>query len=518
MRSLGVQIRRVAMIGCLPLLAGCTDLSEDVFGSLSPDNFPQNEEEALSALAGVYQGLGGYGSGANLWRIMHLGTDEFIIAGRRDGRWVDGETYYAFMDHSWTSAHNVRIDAGWNEIFSQIGRANAVLELLESSPQAGQFAAEMAEARALRGYAYFWAMDLFGQVPIFTEDRVDPNNLPSNLDSDRRDVFEFVVSELQQTAEMLPSINDVNRISYYPRLTREAVYGVLATAFLNAEVYTGETTWDDESIWHLAASYASRVMDAGAYVLEPEFVANFVADNHNSQELIISVSVDPSQNAGGNAFTLRALHDNLRFKYDLPFTPQNGFNTYEVVLQRYEENDIRRQYILHGPQEDSEGNPIPSLEDPNVQLVLIPHVDYKNSAQNEGFRVMKYQIDPNWVGNAGHHDFPLLRFADILLVRAEALLRAGAPAGGEALELVNQVRARSNASPLQAATLEDIEQERARELVWEGSRRRDMIRFGTYFTGTWKFKQGVTPDYKGVYPIPANQLDGNPSLRQNPGY
>lgn len=289
MRSLGVQIRRVAMIGCLPLLAGCTDLSEDVFGSLSPDNFPQNEEEALSALAGVYQGLGGYGSGANLWRIMHLGTDEFIIAGRRDGRWVDGETYYAFMDHSWTSAHNVRIDAGWNEIFSQIGRANAVVELLESSPQAGQFAAEMAEARALRGYAYFWAMDLFGQVPIFTEDRVDPNNLPSNLDSERRDVFEFVVNELQQTAEMLPSINDVSRTSYYPRLTREAVYGVLATAFLNAEVYTGETTWDGESIWDLAASYASRVMDAGAYVLEPEFVANFVADNHNSQELIISV-------------------------------------------------------------------------------------------------------------------------------------------------------------------------------------------------------------------------------------
>lgn len=518
MRSFGMQFWRAATIGCLPLFVSCTDLSEDVFGSLSPDNFPQNEEEALSALAGVYQGLGGYGGGGNLWRIIHLGTDEFIIAGRRDGRWVDGETYYPFIDHSWTSAHNVRADAGWNEIFNQIGRANAVIEMLESSPQAAEFTAQIAEARALRGYAYFWAMDLFGRVPVFTEARVDPNNLPSNLETERRDVFEFVVNELQETADILPSINDVNRVDYYPRLTREAAYGVLATVFLNAEVYTGETMWDGESVWTLAADYAGRVIDAGAYVLEPEFVANFVPDNHNSQELILSVSVDPSSNAGGNSFTLKALHDNLRFKYNLPFTPQNGFNTYEVVLQRYDENDVRRQYILHGPQKDGEGNPIPSLVDPDVQLMLIPHVDYKNSAQNEGFRVMKYQVDPNWVGNEGHHDFPLLRLADILLVRAEALLRGGAAGAGEALHLVNQVRTRSNASPLQAVTLSDIEQERARELVWEGSRRRDMIRFGTYFTGTWKFKQGVTPDYKGVYPIPANQLDGNPNLRQNPGY
>ncbi|MGH7577372.1 MAG: RagB/SusD family nutrient uptake outer membrane protein [Longimicrobiales bacterium] len=517
MRSLGVQIRRAAMIGCLPLLGSCTNLDEDVFGSLSPDNFPQNEEEALSALAGVYQALDGYGSGANLWRIIHLGTDEFIIAGRRDGRWVDGETYYPFIDHSWTSAPNVRIDAGWNEIFNHIGRANAVVDMLESSAQPEQFTAEIAEARALRAYAYFWAMDLFGQVPIFTDARVDPSNLPSNMDTDRSDVFMFVVNELRETAELLPSINDVNRTEYYPRLTREAAYGVLATAFLNAEVYTGEAMWEGESVWDLAADYAMRVMEAGAYVLEPEFVTNFVPDNHNSRELIIARSIDPTQNAGGNVFTLRALHDNLRFKYNLPFTPQNGFNTYEAVLQRYEENDIRREYILRGPQEDADGNPIPSLEDPNVQLVLIPHVDYTNSAQNEGFRVMKYQIDPNWVGNAGHHDFPLLRFADVLLVRAEALLRAGA-VGGEALALVNRVRERSNATPLPTVTLADIEQERARELVWEGSRRRDMIRFGSYFTGTWKFKQGVTPDFMGVYPIPANQLDGNPNLRQNPGY
>lgn len=506
------------MIGCLPLLGGCTDLSETVFGSLSPDNFPQNEEEALSSLAGVYQGMGGYGSGANLWRIIHLGTDEFIIAGRRDGRWVDGESYYPFIEHSWRAGDNVRIAAGWDEIFSHIGRANAVIESLENAPQPEQFGAEIAEARALRAYGYFWAMDLFGTVPIFADATVDPTNLPSNADTERRDVFAFVVNELREAADVLPSINDVNRSSYYPRLTREAVYGVLAAVFLNAEVYTGDATWEGESVWELAADYAQRVIDSGAYVLEPEFVANFTADNSGSQEFVISSSVDPSRNAGGNAFTLRALHDNLRFKYDLPFTPQNVFNTFQVVLERYEESDIRRQYILHGPQEDAEGNPIPSLENPSEQLELIPHVDFRNSAQNEGFRVMKYQIDANWVGNSGHHDYPLLRFADVLLMRAEALLRAGTPGGGEALALVNQVRERSNASSLQAVTLEDIEQERARELVWEGSRRRDMIRFGTYFAGTWKFKDSVTPDHMGVYPIPANQLNGNPELRQNPGY
>ncbi|MBD0351882.1 MAG: RagB/SusD family nutrient uptake outer membrane protein, partial [Flavisolibacter sp.] len=106
---------------------------------------------------------------------------------------------------------------------------------------------------------------------------------------------------------------------------------------------------------------------------------------------------------------------------------------------------------------------------------------------------------------------------EILLIKAEALLRSGGSAS-EALGLVNQVRQRSNATILNALTLNDILDERGRELIYEGTRRRDMIRFGTWFTGTWKYKTTVTPEYRKLLPIPVTELNANPALKQNPGY
>jgi len=104
-----------------------------------------------------------------------------------------------------------------------------------------------------------------------------------------------------------------------------------------------------------------------------------------------------------------------------------------------------------------------------------------------------------------------------LLTKAEAILRSGGTAS-TAMGLVNQVRVRSNATPLTSITLNDILDERGRELLWEGTRRRDMIRFGTFFTWTPFFKPTVTPAFRGLLPIPAAELGANPKLKQNPGY
>ena len=112
-----------------------------------------------------------------------------------------------------------------------------------------------------------------------------------------------------------------------------------------------------------------------------------------------------------------------------------------------------------------------------------------------------------------------MRYADILLIKAEALFRGGTTTIPDTpLNLVNTVRGRSNASVLTSLTLKNIEDERARELIWEGHRRRDMIRFGTYFTGTWAFKTTQTATTRGIYPIPQEQRTANPKLVQNPGY
>jgi hypothetical protein len=172
--------------------------------------------------------------------------------------------------------------------------------------------------------------------------------------------------------------------------------------------------------------------------------------------------------------------------------------------------------ILRGPQFDATGNPLKTISGTS-NLVLIPHVNQENSAENEGYRILKWQPGTSWVNGASDNDVATLRYADILLMKAEALLRSGG-SSAIALGLVNQVKARSKATILQTLTLKDIEDERARELIYESSRRRDMIRFGTWFTGTWKFKTTVTPDYRKLLPIPVTELNANASLKQNEGY
>jgi len=213
---------------------------------------------------------------------------------------------------------------------------------------------------------------------------------------------------------------------------------------------------------------------------------------------------------------LRALHDNHRFKYGLPFTPQNGFTIMDEAFNRYEDGDIRKTMILSGLQTDAAGKPLRNIAG-TADLILIPHQNIDNAAENEGFRLLKWQPDPAWVGNGGNNDVALIRYAEILLTKAEALLRSSGSAA-EALALVNQVRVRSKAATLTTITLNDILDERGRELMYEGARRRDLIRFGTFFTGTWKFKTTTTPAFRKVLPIPVTELNANSALTQNQGY
>ncbi|MFT2007311.1 RagB/SusD family nutrient uptake outer membrane protein [Pontibacter sp. 13R65] len=499
------KIKYLVALACVSFV-GCSDLDEEQFGSLSPDNYYKTEEEALSSVVGVYQRMAAFPNYLTVWRLSENGTDEFIIAARTNGGWFDGGVHHEFTVHN-VLPQNTQNNGAWGTVFGVIGAANAVMESLEESPRAADLTPLIAETRALRAYAYFYAMDFWGNVPIFTEARINPNNLPTT--NTRQEVFNFVEAEMKLAIADLPSIKDVNRASYYPRFTKEAIQAALASVYLNAEVFTGTPRWQD------AIEMTNLVINSGEYILEPQFITSFAGNNHTSRELVSSFSVDAALNAGGNSYVRGALHPLHQLSYNLPFAPAGGFSTFEVALERYEQNDVRRNYIIHGPQTYPDGSP---LIDPATkqQLVLIPFVDFRNATLDEGYRVLKYIPDGNFVGNNASNDIVLMRYSDVLLTKAEALFRSGN--NGEALTLVNQVRRRSNASELQSLTLQDLENERAREFIWEGHRRRDMIRFGSYFDSTWKFKTTTTPRWRGLYPIPAQQIVANPQLKQNPNY
>lgn len=499
----------LAMLTVVILLASCTNLDEEIFGSLSPDNYYQTEQEALSSLVGVYQRMREVMNYNDSYRVFLLGTDEFIIPALDTGGWFDGGKFHQFVIHQVTPT-NSAINGAWNSIFGVIGAANSVLESFENSPQAPNLKAQIAEVRGLRAYAYFMALDLWGNVPIFTDARVNPASLPST--NSRQEVYNFVVSEMLLSIADLPSISSVNRAQYYPRYTKETIQAALAIVYLNAEVYTGTPRWNE------AVSMADAVINSGGFRLENNFIASFTPTNSTSQELLMAGSIDPTANAGGNQYLRGAMHPRHQLTFRLPFVPANGQKTLKVAVDRYEDNDVRKRYVYYGPQVDAEGRPLTIANNSTQQLVLVPIVNYTSVAHNEGYRVLKYVPDGNWVDRFSRNDIVFIRYSDMLLTKAEALFRLSSGGDVRSLELVNSVRARSNATPLTSLTLQDIEDERAREFLWEGSRRRDMIRFGSYFTGTWKFKTTTTPQWRGIYPIPQNQLNGNPNLVQNPNY
>ena len=239
-------------------------------------------------------------NGGNAWRLLHMGTDEFIILARSDGRWLDGSVYIEFFEHKWTPVNN-RLASYNAEVFRAIGSANAILESLQSSPNKDNLKAQIAEAKGLRAYAYFYAMDLWGNVPLVTTARIEPTNLPTN--STRKEVFDFVVAELTAAAADLPSVKTVNRTSYYPRMTREAAYAILALTYLNGEVYASKSYWPE------CIDMCDKIISTGSYELLTNYVSNFVPANEGSREFIYAISVDPNRTAGSNNFAQRTLHD-----------------------------------------------------------------------------------------------------------------------------------------------------------------------------------------------------------------
>jgi hypothetical protein len=198
----------------------------------------------------------------------------------------------------------------------------------------------------------------------------------------------------------------------------------------------------------------------------------------------------------------------------------------------YEDGDIRKDmFLYYGPLTDPRNGdtiyvervvpdhnsilyvPGQSAEGP-VTYDIIPATGIRLQPMNAGIKWIKWGIDPNTQGGNAGNDIAYIRYADILLIKAEALTRKGN--SGAALPLINQVRERSNAAPLTSVNLEDVFDERSRELAFEMHRRRDLIRFDK-FNDAWEFKAESEP-FRKLFPIPRTAIDANPKLQQNPGY
>ena len=507
------------MLLLLPVLAvfpGCS-LDENPTSVITPDNFFQNEEEILGGLAQVYGALQRPVQW-NYYNMTEVSSDEIVIPTRGQD-WFDNGRWLQVHQHAWTANNNAGLDGdglngAWNELYGGIADANILLAGLGNVTVADQDLF-VAEARTLRAIFYWLLQDLFGGVPLVTDTEIIPRPRAT-----RAEIFNFVVQELTAARPDLPSSWPAN---FNGRMTKGAADAVLASMYLNAEVFTGTVTAGGlqrgQARWQDAIDAAQRVIDSGQYSLEADWTRNFAPDNHLSNELIL-VSKNLSQAGLGGSFPYRALHYN-----QLSPTPWNGFSTLAETYFKFDlEDDLRADVFLVGQQvnldtgeeiTDRQGNP----------LVYTPEIaDIFQASESEGVRILKWPPDPGREGGDWNHtnDVGLLRLAEMYMIQAEALNELGNTAA--AVDLVNMLRERVfdpdkplNAADYNQATFRDrILDERLFEFIAEAKRRQDLIRHDK-FTEPWQFKPQSEP-YKVLMVIPQVQLDINPELTQNPGY
>lgn len=516
------------------IMTACTKLDVDVESELSTSNFPTTQEGFVAASGPAYTQLA-RDFAVTYWRMQELSTDEAIIPAR-GGNYNDGGQYRFMHLHTWTKDHPY-MGSIWSWGYGGVNKCNMILDLFERAPETRSKEIAIAEIKTMRAFFHFLMMDLYGNVPVITE--FGAKEQPKQLK--RAEVFAFIEKELK---ENLPDLEDVATTKTYARPTKSMVFALLAKMYLNASVYAGKTMNTE------AVAMADSVLNR-AYSLDASYMSVFAPDNGPAtRETIFAVPYDPNY-IEGNHFTRFGLHTSVQNKYAIPFRPSIAMSTIKEFWEKFNlPNDARNSTWLAGKQYENDGSPIIiattkkgldasyagadgtakinwQLEFiPELSLEDVPNMDIGNDelAKAQGVRSIKFYPDKNANPSTRYqgNDFPVFRLGDVILMKAEAILRGAAPTAvkGElqtAVVLVNKIRKRVNADEVTAITLDELLDERARELAWEGWRRNDLIRFGK-FESAWGFKTN-SETYRRIYPIPATEVVlSNGALDQNDGY
>ncbi|OQY00446.1 MAG: RagB/SusD family nutrient uptake outer membrane protein [Bacteroidetes bacterium 4572_117] len=459
-------------------------------------------------IRGIDENFGNYLR--QLWGLQELPTDEAIIA------WDDA-TIKNFHWHTWAS-NDVFIAALYSRIFYSISVANEFIR--NTANETGDIAVMNADARFLRAFSYYHAIDMFGNVPFVTE--ADKPGAFSPTQISRADLFKYIEEELID----LDSKLGAPRFEY-GRADQAAGWMLLAKLYMNAEVYTGTAKYAE------AITQLNKVIAAG-YSIDPTYQNVFRADNNNSPEMIFPICFDGTntQQYGGMTFILHASNGG-----GMPLNGIDGGWGGIRAIKDFAENHFG---VLESDFSSSEPE-YTTIADKRGMFYFNPDEwvwDIANVGTfTQGVGVTKFKNisadgspAPNAHPTFASTDFPVFRLADAYLMYAEAFVRGGGGDEATALGYINSLRQRAygdNSGDITAGelTLDFLLSERARELYWEAQRRTDLIRFGKFTGGdyVWEWKGNVqagtsTESHMDLYPIPSNDLNANPNLKQNTGY
>ncbi len=455
-----------------------------------------------------------------LWNLQEITTDEAICG------W--GDAGISDLNTQTWSPSNPFLTALYQRLGLSITYANDFIKLTDGNtdPDIMRF---NAEARYLRALAYYYFMDLFGNPPFTTEADGVGKFYPKQIE--RAKLFNYVVSELHQIEDKLgePKFS-------YPQADKAAAWMLLARVYLNAEVYTGTAKWDSCKI------YTDKVINSGKYSLATNYRQNFSADNDSRRnpEMIFAWEQDGTNTQGyvGTTFLIESSSDSryIRAEDFHGLTSNTNWNG----------NRARKQFmnVLVDTLATYGNVPVPATDtlfkaskDKRVLIKMKKSMDIPSASSSGDYGIGVYKFTArNADGsqaasyNAAYAstDFPVFRLADAYLMRAEALFRKGDVSG--AVADVNLIRSRAfgdasgniTAAQLTAQFLLD---ERCREFYYEAQRRTDLVRFGKFTGGDykWQWKGGTfagasTSSHLNLFPIPGDEVAANPNMKQNQGY
>ncbi|MCV9387259.1 RagB/SusD family nutrient uptake outer membrane protein [Reichenbachiella ulvae] len=530
------------LLGIVVILSSCLELEDTNYSTIVAEDFEPTPDDAAAIVGSGYVAWRETMLLWNgIWRSQEVTADQIVMPARPNG-WVDDGSYRRLHEHSW-NPNDDQVYQGWFRTYSGITKCNEIIYQIETGfipLEEELYESTLAEIKVLRASYYYLLLDLYGNVPIITDFDVEDGYLP--VQNTRQEVYDFIVDEITSNVD---NLLEENNGTTYGRFNKWAAYMLLAKVYLNAEVYTGTSRWAE------CMTACDQVINSGAYALEPNQKNVFVTDNENSIEIIFALAIDEDYTTSWNQFDIhmQTLQPSMQAKYGLQFSPWGGMCAIPQFIDTFDPEDSRlTQNFIYGQQYTPAGEEIMAAlgayaGQPLNLINEVPGVDYSEAIH--GYRFGKYEIAPEST-NILNNDYVVFRYADILMMKAECLLRTGS--ADEAALLVTEVRNRSFASNPAKATVsgadlqegsvydyglrnhletsieggDDIQFGRfLDELGWEfnqeGRRRQDMIRFGAFDTKSWLSHSPNGSD-RTLYPIPQTVLNDNPNLTQNPGY
>ncbi|MBX2954554.1 MAG: RagB/SusD family nutrient uptake outer membrane protein [Cyclobacteriaceae bacterium] len=499
------------------MVAACTDLEVKEKDSIVIES--EGGEFAgvnpAASLASAYQDINAFGDQANWYALMEVASDELLVP-TRGTDWGDNGVWRVLHTHDWDATHP-QILTTWNQLNSNVFRLNQLLD-----PKSNASAVQTAEGKFLRAFNMFYIFDLWRQIP-FRNASDAPNSDPIVLKGE--EAFNFILNDLTQALPDLPTITAGTAANAQVRASKAAARFLLAKLYLNKHVFLNTTVQTDDMT--KVVENVDAILTDGYNLAPPgEYFDMFKRKGSNDDlETIFWVNTcvcnkiwnglhynqfSPNQAGGWNGFSTTAEFYALFEGNPNSNEPGNGQEERRGFVPNapgLTQNGIGYGFLV-GQQYDKDGN---KLKD-RAGNDLIFTKDFPGLAGNNertGIRVIKYHPENNGEYANG---VVFYRYADAHLMKVEAILRG---ASGNAQALLDELRTARGVSSI-TANLENVLNERGRELYIEGWRRNDLVRFGKW-SDTWALKSN-TDTYRVLYPIPASAVSSNPNLTQNEGY